>query len=123
MHRLLLGSTMMGALLLPTPAMAASSPEAVSVTFTSFRTPVKRGHQAYVSIHTSAYYKCSIKVVYANGQSHVAGLGSKRSSESGRASWTWRVPSATKTGKWPVTVTCQSGSHIGHVARSMKITA
>ena len=123
MQRLLLTSTMIGALVLPIPAMAAARPDALGVRYTTFRTPVKRGSQASVSIHTSADIKCRIKVVYADGKSHVAGLGSKYTNVVGSATWTWKVPKTTKTGKWPVTVTCQSGSNSGHVARSMKITA
>jgi len=123
MQRLLLTSTMIGALLLPMPAIAANQTDALSVSYSSFRNPVKRGTQASVSIHTKAHLKCSIKVVYGNGTSHVAGLTSKYTNVVGQATWTWLVPKATKTGRWPVTVTCQSGSHSGHAARSMKITA
>jgi hypothetical protein len=122
-QRLLFTGTMVGALLLPMPAMAAASPDALSVNYTSFSSPVRRGHQASVTIHSGAHYKCSIKVVYANGTSHATGLGSKYTNVVGQATWTWKVPKTTRTGKWPVTVTCQSGSHSGHVGKSMTITA
>lgn len=110
---------MIGALLLPMPTVAAARPASLSVSYTSFQTPVKRGKNASVTIHTGKHVHCSIKVVYANGTSHAAGLGAKYSTASGNASWTWKVPKATQTGRWPVTVTCQSG----HTSRKMSITA
>lgn len=123
MQRLLITGTIIGALVLPMPAAAAAHPDALSVRFSSFRNPVQRGHQATVTIHTGAHDKCSIKVVYANGTSHATGLGSKYTNVVGQATWTWKVPKTTRTGKWPVTVTCQSGSRSGHVGKSMTITA
>jgi len=51
-----------------------------------------------------------------------AGLGVKYTSVVGNASWSWTLPKATKTGTWPVMVSCQSGIHKGSVARSLRVT-
>jgi hypothetical protein len=122
-QRTVLTTALVGALLLPAPASAAARPDALRVSYSSFRNPVKRRTQASVTVHTGPGLRCSIKVTYADGVIHAAGLGAKQSNGSGRATWTWKVPKATRTGKWPVTVTCQSGGSRGHATRSMSITA
>lgn len=108
---------------LPATAMAVTTPDALGVQFTSFRTPVVRGTYGAATVHTKAHAKCSIKIRYASGVSHAAGLGAKSANGSGNVSWSWKVPKATKTGSWPVTVTCQSGSNTGKASKMLQVTA
>ncbi len=112
---------MSAALLLP---IAASPTDAagIGVKYTTFSTPVKRGATAKVTVHSKADARCNIKMVVNGVTIHPAGMGAKSTSAVGNASWTWTLPKATKTGTWPVTVTCQSGSHKGSVAHSMRVT-
>ena len=120
MHRLLATAAITAAMLLPvsaTPVDAASP----SVRYTAFRTPVKRGHTASVTIHTKADLRCTIRMV-VNGVTLHPG-GARYTNVLGDVSWTWTVAKTTKTGKWPVTVTCQSGSHKGSASRDLKVTA
>jgi hypothetical protein len=111
---------MTAALLLPV-ATAPVAAAGLSVKVTAFRTPVKRGTTAKVTIHSGADVRCTIKIVVNGVSSHPA--GARYTNVVGNATWTWTVPRATKTGTWPVTVTCQSGSHKGSVARNLKVTA
>ena len=119
MHRALITAAMTAALLLPI-ATAPVDAAGLSVKYTAFRTPVKRGSTTTVSVHTHADIRCKIKVVIKGVTTHPA--GARYTNVLGNASWTWTVPKATKAGTWPVTVTCQSGSHRGSAARGMKVT-
>jgi hypothetical protein len=120
MHRLLTTATMTAAMLLPVaaPPVEAAS---LSVKYSYFRTPVKRGNIAKVTAHSGADVKCTIKLV-VNGVILHPG-GAKYTNGSGNVSWSWTVARSTRTGKWPVTVTCQSGTHKGSVSRDLRITA
>ncbi len=120
LHRALITAAMTVTLLLPI-ATAPVDAAGLSVKYTAFRTPVKRGTTATVTVHSRAHARCSIRMV-VNGVSRHPG-GAKTTNVLGNASWTWTVPKATKTGTWPVTVTCQSGSHKGSAARGLKVTA
>jgi len=121
MRRLLLTAAMLGVMLLPETA-GAVSPARTSVGFTLFSTPIQRGHQAKVAIHTKANLSCAIKVVYQGGRYTSSSLGSKRANGSGNTSWSWIVPAGTAPGSWPVTVTCQSGGYGVRTSKSMSLT-
>lgn len=123
MRRLIVTTAMLVTLLLPQTAGAVTPAADTTVKFTTFRTPVQRGKQAKVTVHTRANLKCSIKVVYQGGKSRAAGLGSKYANGSGNATWTWTVPANTTPKAWPVTVTCQSGGYGVKTSRNMTITA
>ena len=123
MQRLLHHGTIIGAILLPMPAGSRGHPDAPERQVHGFPGPGQAWPSRLRDRPHRCARQCSIKVVYANGTSHASGLGSKYTNVVGKATWTWKVPQTTRTGKWPVTVTCQSGSRIGHVARSMTITA
>lgn len=122
MRRHLATTAILGLLLVPSQVNAIAPATSYSVTFTAFRTPVVRGTQAKVSIHTGPEGKCSIKVVYQNGRVNLPGLGAKTANSSGNATWKWIVPANTTPGAYPVTVTCQSGDHVAKASRKMTIT-
>ena len=122
MRRFLVTAAMLGVLLLPETA-GAVSPAFTSVKYTQFSTPVRRGHQAKVAVHTKANLNCSIKVIYQSGRYSSSALGSKRTNGSGNVTWSWTVPAGTSPAAWPVTVTCQSGGYGVKTSKGMTITA
>ena len=122
MRRHLASAAILGLLLVPAQVSAISPAASYSVTFTTFKTPVVRGTQAKVTIHTGPEGKCSIKVSYQNGRVSLPGLGAKTASSSGNATWKWIVPANTTPGTYPVTVTCQSGGHSAKATKQMTIT-
>lgn len=122
MRRHLATAAVLGLLLLPSQLTTVATAASYSVKYTAFSTPVARGAQAKVSIHTGPEGKCSIKVVYQSGKVSLPGLGAKTASGSGNATWKWIVPAGTTPGTYPVTVTCQSGGHSAKTTRKMTIT-
>jgi hypothetical protein len=125
MKSLIVTVALAAALLLPLPAGAVvhPAPLAINVKFTSFTSPVARNTYARVTIHTSAHASCKIRVVYSTGKSHASGLGARTANGSGTAHWKWLVDGGTAVGKWPVTVTCQSGEAKARKTRMQTVTA
>jgi hypothetical protein len=122
LRRHLATAAILGLLLVPAQVNAITPAASYSVKFTTFRTPVARGTQAKVTIHTGPEGKCSIKVVYQDGKVSLPGLGRKTANGSGNATWKWIVPANTTPGAYPVTVTCQSGDHVAKASRKMTVT-
>lgn len=122
MRRHLASAAILGLLLVPASVSAISPAASYTVKYTTFKTPVARGTQAKVTIHTGPEGKCSIKVVYQSGKVSLPGLGNKTANSSGNATWKWIVPANTTPGTYPVTVTCQSGGHSAKATKQMTIT-
>lgn len=122
MRRFVASSALAAALLLPIPVGSATA-ASLSVRFTAFRTPVARGGTAAARVRTAPNAFCRVRVVYDGVRSQAAGLGSRYANANGNVSWSWQVPKATPTGRWPVAVTCQSGSRTGRATESLRVTA
>jgi hypothetical protein len=119
MQRLAATAAISTALLLPiaAPVQAAG----LGVQLTSLSSPVKRGHVASASAHSGPQVRCAIKLV-VNGQPiSASGLGARYTNGSGKVSWSWTLPNSTPAGRWPVTVTCQSGSRSGKASQRMQV--
>jgi hypothetical protein len=120
MQRLIATAAISTAMLLPiaAPVQAAG----LGVQLTSLSSPVRRGHLASASAHSAPHARCTIKLVVNGHRVSAGGMGAKDANGSGNVSWSWTVASSTKTGSWPVTVTCQSGSRSGRASRHMQVT-
>jgi hypothetical protein len=81
----------------------------IDVTLVSVASPVRRGHDATITVRTSPGARCLIAVQYKSGASHAKGLGPQNAGRSGQVSWMWRVGTATTPGTWPITVICSTG--------------
>ena len=120
MQRLVATAAISTAMLLPiaAPVQAAG----LGVQLTSISSPVKRGHVVSASAHSAPHARCTIKLVVNGHRLNLGGMGARSTNGSGNVSWSWTVPSSTKTGSWPVTVTCQSGSRSGKATRHLQVT-
>ena len=120
MQRLVATAAISTAMLLPiaAPVQAAG----LGVQLTSLSSPVKRGHVASASAHSGPHLRCTIKLVVNGHAVTASGMGAKNTNGSGNVSWSWTLPSSTRTGSWPVTVTCQSGSRSGKASRHLQVT-
>lgn len=85
----------------------------ISVSITSITSPINRGNYATVKVKTAAEAKCTITVTYSSGKSKASGLEAKISNDNGRVSWTWKVGSSTKAGKYPVDISCKKDGKTG----------
>jgi micrococcal nuclease len=72
---------------------------------------VKHGQEASVTIKTKAGAKGTIEVDYSSGPSKASGLTPKTADKSGYITWSWRVGTSTKPGKYAVIIRV-SGSTI-----------
>jgi hypothetical protein len=91
------------ALALVLPASAATKVRVISLT-----SPINAGAYATLAVAATPARTCSITVYYKSGPSEAQGLYPKRSSSSGRVSWTWKVGTRTTPGRWPIVVSCGS---------------
>ena len=84
-------------------AFAGSASAAVRIT----KAPgsVHPGDMATTSVVVTPRARCTIGVYYTAGKSQASGLGAKRA---GAITWTWRVGSNTKPGRFPVKIDCGS---------------
>jgi hypothetical protein len=85
---------------LAVPASAAAKVRLISVT-----SPVRHGTNATLSVSLTQPGTCSITVYNQTGASGAQGLYPKRGSQ---ISWTWKVDPGTKTGWWPIVLSCGS---------------
>lgn len=101
-------------LIIPQLSMATSiQGESLAVSITSITSPINRGNYATVKVKTAAEAKCTITVTYSSGKSKASGLEAKTSNDNGRVSWTWKVGSSTKAGKYPVDISCKKDGKTG----------
>ena len=105
----------------PRPTPKPTPAPTLTLTFTSLTSPVNPGAFATANVKTSPGAHCSIDVEYKSGQSTAAGLGPKYASNTGVASWTWKVGSRTTAGSWPVTVTCSKYGAVRSVTKYLHV--
>ncbi|AOT68305.1 stalk domain-containing protein [Geosporobacter ferrireducens] len=65
---------------------------------------VKAGENATVTIQGTPGVEYKISVFYSSGASKAAGLEAKKADSNGNVSWTWKVGSSTKPGKYDVVI-------------------
>jgi hypothetical protein len=82
------------------------APQLGGVIITSDPVIQTRGGQVVVAARAKPTTGCTIKVQYLSGNATVPGLEPKTSDISGNVSWTWVIAQDTKSGTWPVIVTC-----------------
>ncbi len=80
------------------PAQASAAVRLVRVT-----SPVSTNATASLTVVVSPASTCSIAVYYSTTPSQARGLSPKRGA---RITWTWKVGSRTKPGRWPIVVSC-----------------
>ena len=107
--------------LTPRPTPRPTPTPTLTLTFTSLTSPVNPGTYATARLKTSPAAYCSIDVEYKSGQSTAAGLGPKYASNTGVASWTWKVGTRTTAGNWPVTVTCSKNGAVRSVTKYLHV--
>jgi hypothetical protein len=93
-----------------TAAIASAPARATTVTITKYPGSVRRNSYASITVKTTPNASCTLTVYYKSGPSKAAGVGTKRASAKGIASWTWKVGGNTTKGTWPVVVTCGGAS-------------
>lgn len=93
----------------------------LNVTITSITSPIERGNEATVKVKTTADAKCAITVTYSSGKSKASGLERKKANSKGKVSWTWTVGSNTKTGKYPVDISCKKDGAEGVNSTKIKV--
>jgi hypothetical protein len=82
------------------------APQRGDVIITSDSVIQTRGGQVVVAARAKPSTGCTIKVQYLSGNATVPGLEPKTTDISGNVSWTWVIAQDTKSGTWPVMVTC-----------------
>jgi hypothetical protein len=63
--------------------------------------------------------KCAIQVLYSSTASRAKGLGAKRPRR-GKVTWTWKVGTNTKPGRWPIKVNCGKAGKLNTRIRVLK---
>ncbi len=87
--------------------VASSGPLALKVV--SLTSPIGAGSTANLTVKTAPGANCTITVYYKSGASKAAGLGDQTASESGAATWKWKVSAGTTKGVWKIVVTAEAG--------------
>lgn len=86
-------------------AVTAAAAASAKVRLVSITSPVATGSMATLTVAVSPGRRCSIAVYYSTTASHAQGLSPKSGN---RITWTWKVGSRTKPGRWPIVVSCGS---------------
>jgi hypothetical protein len=106
----------------PTPtAVPTPTPVPLDITKGGITSPVAKGDKATLTIHTAVGADCKIEVEYDSGPSKASGLVEKTADAAGDVSWTWTVGQTTKTGSWPITVTCFKENREGTLETSFEV--
>lgn len=87
----------------PTLAATEASGEQL-LDIVSVTSPVLKGDNASLTVHTAAGVPCQITVYYKSGASKAKGLEAKNADDNGNVTWTWKVGSATTAGDWKIVV-------------------
>ena len=88
---------------------ALASQASACVRVVKFTSRVNANETASLTVKVSPAAWCRITVTYDTVVSHAKGLGPKRG---GEITWTWKVGSRTRPGKWPVVVDCGKGGKL-----------
>ncbi len=105
---------------------AANANEGVSVE--AITSPVSRGSEADVAIHTNPTSTCNIQVFYnydiekKQKPSTEPGLEDKVADDYGDATWTWTVTPMDTLGLGKVIVTCTYNKSMGVVQADLQVT-
>lgn len=89
--------------------------------------PVSRGAEATVTVHTDPTSTCTIAVIYKydyqKKQTPISdpNLGKQVADDYGEVSWTWTISQAAQLGPGKATVTCTYGSHTAVVAADIVV--
>ena len=97
--------------LLLAPPVAYS--QQMEVRLSSLTSPVRTGKDVRILVKTAANANCQITVTNQSGPIKAPGLFPKSADKKGQVRWTWRVPTNTTPGVWPITVTCVVGKQAG----------
>lgn len=110
-----------------TPHMpAADAKEGVSAEMVT--SPVSRGSEASIAVHTNPTSVCKIQVYYNYDPSQKqkpsteAGLEPKTADDYGNANWTWTVGSSDALGLGKAIVTCTYNGRGGVVQADLQVT-
>jgi len=87
--------------LTPTPT---PTPEGLTLEIVLITSPVLKGDNASLTAQTAPGAQCQITVYYKSGPSKAKGLDPLVADASGKATWTWKVGSATTAGNWRIVV-------------------
>jgi hypothetical protein len=93
----------------PVQPTQASTVEALGIAVTALTSPMARGAEASLTIHTLPGAACSIVVNYKSGPSKIAGLGPQTADANGTVTWSWKVGTRTPPGTWRIVLTASAG--------------
>ena len=106
----------------PTPtAVPTPTPVPLDITKASMTSPVAKGDKATLTIHTAVGADCKIVVEYDSGPSKASGLVEKTADDAGDVSWSWTVGQTTRSGTWPITVTCFKAEREGTLETTFEV--
>lgn len=94
------------------------APENASVQFVS--SPVARGGEATLSIHTQPGSICTAKQLLGN-KSAMADLAKMQADEFGSLSWNWKIDPLAPKGNWSINVTCLFNKRSAVVIANMQV--
>jgi hypothetical protein len=100
-------------LMLLTLAPPLAYSQQMEVRLSSLTSPVHTGKDVRILVKTAANANCQITVTNQSGPIKAPGLFPKSADRKGQVRWTWRVPSNSTPGVWPITVTCAAGKQQG----------
>lgn len=104
----------------PTP-IPTPTPIPLDVTKGGMTSPVAKGDKATLTVHTAVGADCKIVVEYDSGPSQASGLVEKTADTNGDVSWSWTVGQTTKSGTYPITVTCFKAERQGTLETSFVV--
>ncbi len=93
----------------------------LQVRLVNVTSPVAPGKDATLAVQTTPKAACKITVQYASGPITTKGLGPKTADVKGNVRWTWRVGPKTKTGVWPVIVSCSLKKQLAKLETSIAV--
>ena len=90
----------------PAPPTALATPRQLPLTLVALTSPVRRGHDARLTVRTAPETQCLLLVQYRVGGAPANVAIPKRADGKGLVSWTWRVDPKATPGSWPIIVHC-----------------
>ena len=85
---------------------AIATPRELPLTLVALTSPVRRGHDARLTVRTAPDTQCLLLVQYRVGGAPANVAIPKRADGKGLISWTWRVDPKATPGSWPIIVHC-----------------
>jgi len=90
----------------PVLPTALATPRQLPLMLVALTSPVRRGHDARLTVRTAPDTQCLLLVQYRVGGTPANVAIPKRADGKGLVSWTWRVDPKTTPGSWPIIVHC-----------------